>query len=518
MTKNYYYDGDRLIAEKWSTGAYLLYHYDETGSPYAITYSANGSSYAKYYLIKNLQGDVLQIRNVNNTVVANYEYDAWGKVVSVKYANGNDINVSNHFGVINPIRYRGYYYDSETGFYYLKSRYYDPAIGRFISTDGRIDINDATTNLNLFAYCGNDPVNRADPSGDAWYHWVLGAAVVAACAVATVATCGGFAAAAASVCMVASGTAAASTAATVATSALIGSATVYGTAAVSAAMNSSSLDDFADQGDWGTVAVTAGSAAFSGLYGYGLYKTQSAQATNTNSNACPSQCFVEGTLILSQNGLVPIEKIKIGDFVWSTNIETGESKLKIVLQTFVGKTDKLIHIYIDNDKIISTPTHPFYSPQKGWISAVSLKAGDFLVNADGDYVVIKKIQHELLKNPISVYNFETADFHTYYVSTNSILCHNKCKPTGSYEIEFQSGKNYVGKGSSQRMEVSAKLHRTLYNDPVVSKQWTEAANTQEAFVAEYFKMSVRGVNNSNTYNLIWSPGRKIFMNYLATYK
>ena len=165
VTKNYYYDGDRLIAEKWSTGAYLLYHYDETGSPYAITYSATGGGYAKYYLIKNLQGDVLQIRNVNNVVVANYEYDAWGKVVSIKYANGNDINVSNHIGVINPIRYRGYYYDSETGFYYLKSRYYDPAICRFISADTQIDIDDIGTNLNLFAYCINDPVNGFDPNG-----------------------------------------------------------------------------------------------------------------------------------------------------------------------------------------------------------------------------------------------------------------------------------------------------------------------------------------------------------------
>lgn len=166
MTKNYYYDGDRLIAEKWSTGAYLLYHYDETGSPYAITYSATGGGYAKYYLIKNLQGDVLQIRNVNNAVVANYEYDAWGKVVSVKYANGNDINVSNHFGVINPIRYRGYYYDSETGFYYLKSRYYDPAICRFISADSLILVGGSSSSLNLFAYCGNNPVNRVDYGGN----------------------------------------------------------------------------------------------------------------------------------------------------------------------------------------------------------------------------------------------------------------------------------------------------------------------------------------------------------------
>ena len=166
VTKNYYYDGDRLIAEKWSTGAYLLYHYDETGSPYAITYSATGGGYAKYYFIKNLQGDVLQIRNVNNTVVANYEYDAWGRVVSVKYANGNDINVSNHIGVINPIRYRGYYYDSETGFYYLKSRYYDPAIGRFISADSFILVGGSSSSLNLFAYCGNNPVNRVDYGGN----------------------------------------------------------------------------------------------------------------------------------------------------------------------------------------------------------------------------------------------------------------------------------------------------------------------------------------------------------------
>gem|GEM_PF-6059824 len=109
---------------------------------------------------------MLQIRNVNNTVVANYEYDAWGKVVSIKYANGNDINVSNHIGVINPIRYRGYYYDSETGFYYLKSRYYDPAICRFISADSLLLIGSSSSSLNLFAYCGNNPVNRVDYGGN----------------------------------------------------------------------------------------------------------------------------------------------------------------------------------------------------------------------------------------------------------------------------------------------------------------------------------------------------------------
>ena len=73
VTKNYYYDGDRLAAEKWSTGAYLLYHYDENSDIYAITYSSTGSGYSKYYLIKNIQGDVVQLRNVNNSVIACYD-------------------------------------------------------------------------------------------------------------------------------------------------------------------------------------------------------------------------------------------------------------------------------------------------------------------------------------------------------------------------------------------------------------------------------------------------------------
>ena len=98
--------------------------------------------------------------------VAGYAYNAWGNLVSVTDANGNEITSKTNFAVINPIRYRGYYYDNETGFYYLQSRYYDPANCRFISADTRLDLNYGTTNLNLFAYCGNDPVNFRDRYGN----------------------------------------------------------------------------------------------------------------------------------------------------------------------------------------------------------------------------------------------------------------------------------------------------------------------------------------------------------------
>ena len=80
---------------------------------------------------------------------------------------------------------------------------------------------------NLFVYCANDPVNKFDPQGEAWWHWALGAAIVAVCAVATVVTCGGFLAAASAVASVSSGVAAATTASTIAAGAFIGSATVY---------------------------------------------------------------------------------------------------------------------------------------------------------------------------------------------------------------------------------------------------------------------------------------------------
>ena len=69
-------------------------------------------------------------------------------------------------GQINPFRYRGYYYDTETGFYYLQTRYYDPEVGRFLNADGIIGANGGIIGLNSFAYCSNNPVGFSDPSGE----------------------------------------------------------------------------------------------------------------------------------------------------------------------------------------------------------------------------------------------------------------------------------------------------------------------------------------------------------------
>ena len=97
-----------------------------------------------------------------------------------------------------------------------------------------------------------------------------------------------------------------------------------------------------------------------------------------------------------------------------------------MLQTFENQTSELVHLTYGDEEITTTPFHPFYVPQKGWTSAVDLRAGDILVTVNGEYVVLEKVQHEILENPVTVYNFEVEEFHTYYVTGSAILVHNKC--------------------------------------------------------------------------------------------
>ena len=132
-----------------------------------------------------------------------------------------------------------------------------------------------------------------------------------------------------------------------------------------------------------------------------------------------SQCFIAGTLVLTKDGEKPIEEIEVGDYVYSTDPETGESGYKEVVQTFENETEELVHVYVNGDEIVSTPNHPFYVPQKGWTRAVNLKAGDILVLSNGEYVVVEQVQHEILEAPVKVYNFEVQDFAKYL-----ILLHN----------------------------------------------------------------------------------------------
>jgi hypothetical protein len=183
-----------------------------------------------------------------------------------------------------------------------------------------------------------------------------------------------------------------------------------------------------------TYGVDFGVAQYSSLYTGGIYQNgyyaygymSAPSSSNQGSGAASTQCFISGTLVLGEEGLVNIEDISVGDKVWAWNEETGEVALKPVVETYVNKTSELVRLLVNGEEIITTPSHPFYSPVKGWTDAVRLRAGDILFLVNGEYVVVEQVQHEILEAPITVYNFQVADYHTYYVSSNGLLVHNMC--------------------------------------------------------------------------------------------
>ena len=116
-----------------------------------------------YYYRKNLQGDIIGIINAVGTELVSYSYDAWGNILWTEDDSGRNL------AELNPYRYRGYYYDTETGLYYLNSRYYDPRTGRFINADALDYLRmNGQFNCNLYVYCANNPVKRKDPAGCFW--------------------------------------------------------------------------------------------------------------------------------------------------------------------------------------------------------------------------------------------------------------------------------------------------------------------------------------------------------------
>ena len=149
--------GTQILREINSV-ATIDYLYDENGSPIGLTYKGK-----TYYYRKNLQGDIINITDSTGAKVVTYTYNAWGKIMSM---TGNM-----ELAVNNPFRYRGYYYDVESGLYYLNSRYYDPQTGRFINAEpnvdyGKFDEGAGLNGYNVFAYCANNPVMFKDDSGE----------------------------------------------------------------------------------------------------------------------------------------------------------------------------------------------------------------------------------------------------------------------------------------------------------------------------------------------------------------
>ena len=409
----------------------------------------------EYFYIRNVQNDVIGLHDSEGKVVVNYSYDTWGNIVSISGSLKDSV------GKKNPYRYRGYRYDEETGMYYLQSRYYNGSWGRFVNCD---DIGGKIGELgthNAFKYCFNNPVNMSDESGQ-WPKWIKKAAkkaakVAAKVAVTAVVVTAIVVAAPAVACAVGTGVALAigASAATATAIAAVTATACYVTAAAVGAFGINRAYQAATGKNVIKNTVFRGNQkAYNRAEG--IVNSVGGLIIAGSTVVGPgSVCFVAGTMISTEKGNVPIEKIKVGDLVYSENPETGEKGLKRVVQTFENETDELVHIKVNGEEIVTTPEHPFYVPRQGWTEAIKLRAGDILVLVNGKEVVVEKVQHEILETPIKVYNFEVEDYHTYYVSNSGVLVHNQC--TNPY------GKKGGPAHQAKIAEMEKKLSQRGYN-------------------------------------------------------
>lgn len=151
--------GELLVSEI-TNGQTFWYTYDSNANLVSIIIGGKN-----YFYVRNLQNDIIALIDEDGNTVVNYTYDSWGKILSITGSLKDTV------GQQNPFRYRGYYYDKETGMYYLKNRYYDPELRRFISSDAVTTLIASTETLhnrNLYTYCNQNPLTRSDGNGHLW--------------------------------------------------------------------------------------------------------------------------------------------------------------------------------------------------------------------------------------------------------------------------------------------------------------------------------------------------------------
>ncbi len=324
-----------------------------------------------YFYDRDILGNINAVIDSTGTKLVSYAYGDFGEVTETIA----DIDEARLAAKVNPFKFKGYFFDNETGFYYLKSRYYSPELRRFISADGEIGQVGDTMVMNLFAYCRNNPINLSDGGGN-WPSWAtklcIGLAVIAICAIAVVAT-GGFGASC------------------IATSMLVGAVkgAVIGavTGAVTGAIQGA-ITEGIKTGSWEGALKGALSGAIDGAadgFMFGAIGGAISGAIN------PSYCFIAGTLVMTSAGMKRIEEIKKDDTVLSYDNNVGRYEEIPVTDTYINETEELIEIKVGDETITCTPEHSFLTT-KGWKKSGNLTDKDILKTLGDDQKITEVIK------------------------------------------------------------------------------------------------------------------------------
>ena len=197
-------------------------------------------------------------------------------------------------------------------------------------------------------------------------------------------------------------------------------------------------------------------------------------------------CFVAGTLILTAAGLRAIESIRAGDRVLATDPESGVTEEKVVVETYVRETGRLVHLRVGGELISTTPNHPFWVRGRGFFSAGELQAGEELLTAAGEGCRIENVRQEIVESPERVYNFQVEGFHSYHVGSIGVLVHNA---------------DYGGEGGTSTLakygDDFGKMG-TYVENPNIKVDWTQYAE----HAAE--RMQQRGMTQEMVNNIVES--------------
>lgn len=502
-------DGNRLAKTVGNT--HYHYHRDTNGEIFIITKQIAGgqettASFYKdsdgnllsfrykdvvYYYQFNVRGDVIALTDAAGNIVASYDYDEWGNVISI---TGN-LEVAE----ANPYRYVGKYgvlYDQDSGMYLMGWRDYDPKTGRFIVPDEYEGEETEPTSLNRYLYADGDPVNNIDPDGHLpkWLQrgWK---------ATKKLAKKGYNVAIGDDIRTLKSPKSKwyhkAGAAASIASNLIPGAGAVkWGIKAVKYGKKMKKSKKF--------VAVSVKKTRKSKLKSKRLTQTyhrskRSGYNQSSHRKSMPSKkrsvnaglscdCFVLNTKVKTKDGEKAIQDIRIGDYVLAKDEKTGKQAYKQVEWLFQRNVTKVYEIHVGKEVIKTTSEHPFWVVGEGWVQAEDLKEGDWLETNEGKAVAISKIvvKHE----NTTVYNFKVADYHSYFVSNLNIWTHNSCdvpwikagnsstKGTGNldWSIKSKIGETrieHVNKHSKN--DLQKKHHGVFYGNPidVVNKAWAK---------------------------------------------
>ena len=440
-TTEYFYDGTAVLYTKDKNDA--VSSFNLIGAEDNILSTARpgeGDAVEFYTYTKDLRESTINVVGRDGTSQKTYSYTDYGETTE---------QGENNF--YNEICYGGGVYDKTTGLYYLNARYYSPENGSFLTQDSYRGSRSKTETLNLYGYCAGNPISYTDPSG----HWIWGV--------------------------------------------------------VGAAMGAYDGYKYAKKKGykgWKMYASIAGGAALGAVNpfkifkmaksGYKAYKAvkYTKKARNvykktkrvvkvkakpkatvvakkqvkskakvskakkntrvvkkqTKSVSKRAACFTAGTKIHTKDGFKAIETIKAGDYVWSENPETHEKALKKVKKIFVREKDSVVRLSINGEAIETTNEHPFYVEGHGWTNASDLKVGDKVRQEDGTAGIVEKTKHAALDTPVTVYNFEVEDFHTYYVSEQKVLVHNTCAATAKNTQVAKSSNKASSIGHSKNKQ------------------------------------------------------------------